>query len=240
MTDDPILAGMTYGPQTMSNEKPLADIRQRELTASQRTVLAEDCERWKRLGAWQHLDDWLAFGPGLMIRRTLAMRIVFVNKPEGRGYAEAFGQLMKQDGLDTMDKYTISAVLWLHDDPERMTLLREIRDSMTAGERSRLNSPISARQRVEKVLKARNGNGEAAPSSPVTRYKQRIAEQDREIAALKDRLARAQGNGSLFDLKLDTVDNIAAAIVEHLAPTRSENIANAIKAKLKAKVKPAG
>src|SRR5690349_999431 len=41
---------------------------------------------------------------------------------------------------------------------------------MTAGERSRLNSPISARQRVEKALKAREGNREAAPSSPVTRY----------------------------------------------------------------------
>ena len=45
---------------------------------------------------------------------------------------------MKQDGLDTMDKSTISAVLWLQDDHERMTLLGKIRDSMTAGEHSRL------------------------------------------------------------------------------------------------------
>ena len=48
------------------------------------------------------------------------MRMTFVNKPEGKGYAQAFAELMKADGLDTMDKTSISAVLWLGDDPERM------------------------------------------------------------------------------------------------------------------------
>ncbi len=61
-------------------------IAQTELTASERDVLAQDRERWSRLGAGAHLDDWLSFGPGLMIRRRLAMRIAHTNKPEGRGY----------------------------------------------------------------------------------------------------------------------------------------------------------
>jgi hypothetical protein len=52
----------------------------------------------------------------------------------------------------TWPKTTITALLWLDDDPERMRILREIRESMTSGERARLNSPISARQRVEKVV----------------------------------------------------------------------------------------
>lgn len=211
-----------------------------ELTASERAVVSEDSERWKRLGAGQHLDDWLAFAPGLMIRRRMAMRMAHANKPEGRGYAEAFCQLMKQDNLDTMDKTTISAVLWLHDHPERLVMLRELRDSMTVGERSRLNSPISARQRVEKFLKARaSGTEDKIAASPVTKYKDRIAEQDREIATLRERLARAQ-DGSLFDIKRDTVSDIADAIIRHLTPSRSESIANAIKAKLKEKVQPAG
>jgi hypothetical protein len=212
-----------------------------ELSVNERTVLAEDAERWRRLGAGEHLDDWLAFAPGLMIRRTLAMRIAFVNRPEGRGYAQAFSQLLERDGLDTMDRTTISALLWLQEDPQRLTVLREIRDSMTMGERSRLNSPISARQRVEKLLKARaNGSEDKLIASPVARYREQIAEQDREIAALKARLARAQEAGSLFDLKRDTVNDIAEAIVETVPPTRSVSIANSIKAKLKAKMKPAG
>ena len=71
------------------------------------------------MGAGGHLDDWLAYQPGLMIRRRLAMRMAFTNKPEGKGYAQAFAELMKADGLHTMDKTSITAVLWLGDDPER-------------------------------------------------------------------------------------------------------------------------
>lgn len=169
------------------------DIRQTELTSSERTVLAEDIDRWKRMGAGGHLDDWLAYGPGLMIRRRLAMKIAYVNKPEGKGYASAFGELMKLDGLHTMDKTSISAVLWLNDEPERMSILREIRTTMTVGERARLNSPISARQRVEKMLKVRNGGTESSVrTSPVARLTRQIAEQDRELADVKEQLAAAQ------------------------------------------------
>jgi hypothetical protein len=66
----------------------LESIEQQELTASERTVLAEDRKRWQRMGAGSHLDEWLSFGPGLMIRRHLAMKLAHVNKPEGRGYAQ--------------------------------------------------------------------------------------------------------------------------------------------------------
>jgi hypothetical protein len=55
---------------------------------------------------------------------------------------------------------TLTAVAWLDDDLKRMTILREILDNMSPGERSRLNSPISARRRVERVLKARTGGTE--------------------------------------------------------------------------------
>ncbi|MGA8294286.1 MAG: hypothetical protein WB820_17705 [Rhodoplanes sp.] len=67
-------------------------------------MLVADRERWKHMGRGGHLDDWLAYGSGLMIRRRLAMRLAYVNRSEGKGYARAFGELMKDDGLDTMDK----------------------------------------------------------------------------------------------------------------------------------------
>src|SRR6476620_7625613 len=126
-------------------------IKQTDLTQSERDVLKEDATRWHKMGAGSHLDDWLAYYPGLAIRRRLAMRMAFTNKPEGKGYVQAFAELMKADGLDTMDRTSISAVLWLGDEPERVRVLRELRDAMTPGQRSRLNSPISARQRVEGI-----------------------------------------------------------------------------------------
>jgi hypothetical protein len=56
----------------------------------------------------------------------------------------------------------LAAVLWLNEDAERITILRESLAAMTPGERSRLNSPISARQRVELALKARTAAKAAA------------------------------------------------------------------------------
>jgi hypothetical protein len=47
-------------------------ILQTELPQEDREVLAEDKERWHRMGAGQHLSDWLAYAPGLRIRRKLA------------------------------------------------------------------------------------------------------------------------------------------------------------------------
>ncbi len=99
------------------DDRLIDTIKQTDLTVSERQVLDDDRERWRRMGSGAHLDDWLAYGPGLLIRRRLAMRIAYVNRPEGKGYARAFAQLMEHDGLDTMDKTSISAVLWLHDAP---------------------------------------------------------------------------------------------------------------------------
>jgi hypothetical protein len=217
------------------------EIEHEQLTDSEGKVLAEDGTRWKRMGAGAHLDDWLAYGPGLMLRRRMAMRIAFVNRPEGRGYAQAFGDLMQRNGLHTMDKTSVSAILWLHDEPERMTTLRQIRDTMTVGERARLNSPISARQRVEKILKVREAGQETVvKTSPLARQAALVAEQAREIEHLKEQLAAAERrDGSLFDLKRDSVDSIANTIVGSITAGRAESIARGVLQRLK-QVRPAG
>jgi hypothetical protein len=216
------------------------DIKHKELTPSEYEVLSRDKERWQRMGAGGHLDDWLAYQPGLTIRRRLAMRMAFTNKPEGKGYAQAFAELMKADGLDTMDKTSISAVLWLGDDPERMKILRELREAMPPGQRSRLNSPIRARQRVEAILQARrSGTEETVKASPVALLKHQIVEQAREIAELQHKLAKRE-EGSLFDLKHDSADDIASTIVGNLSAHKAKSLADGILARLKKSQKPAG
>ena len=139
-----------------------------------------------------------------------------------------------------MDKTSISAVLWLGDDPERMKVLRDLRDAMTPGQRSRLNSPISARQRVETILKARrDGTEETVKASPVALLKEQIVEQAREIAELQPKLAK-HDDGSLFDLKHDKADDIATAIVGNLSAHKAKSLADGILARLKKSQKPAG
>jgi hypothetical protein len=223
------------------------DIKQSELTQSERAVLEADRERWKRMGTGSHLDDWLAFYPGLMLRRYLAMKLAHTNRPKGKGYALQFNALMRDDGFDTDDKTTMSrmgAVMWLCDDkePERTMILGEIRAKMTPGERSRLNSPIAARQRVRAELEARQGGGTEKPPrvSPVTIYKKQIAEQNRTIADLQERLATA--DTSLFDLKRDSAERIIRVFTDPTAISENKAtiIAKGILAAFKTRKKPAG
>jgi hypothetical protein len=207
----------------------LGNLEQSELTASERDVLAQAGESARRLGAGAHLDDWLTLTPAVRIIRHLAMKLNHLNRPEGRGYVQSFGQLMQRHGLDKFDKTTITALLWLDDDPQRMSILREIRESMTPGERARLNSPITARQRVEKVLKARvNGTEEGQKDSPVKKLKDEIAKLKRDLAVAQEKLAR-KDDGSLFDLKLSTPDEIGAVFPGHISESKFDAIVKAAK-----------
>jgi hypothetical protein len=222
----------------------MEQIKLSELTANEREVLAADKERWQRMGAGGHLNDWLAYGPGLHIRRRLAMRLAHKNTPEGKGYAMAFNQLMKADGIDTTDSKTMTsfrAVMWLNEDPERMTILRETLDVMSPGERSRLNSPITARQRVEKVLDARQGGTEdKLKVSPIAVLKAKLVKQTHEIEHLKERLAAAENDSSLFDLKRDSGDDIGRVIADTVSESKWKTIVKAATARFNAKQSPAG
>ena len=88
--------------------------------------------------------------------------------------------------------------------------MRELREAMTPGQRSRLNSPITARQRVETILQARrHGVRGNVRASPVALLKEQMVEQAREIVELKHKLAKHE-HGSLFDLKHDSADESPA------------------------------
>jgi hypothetical protein len=131
-------------------------------------------------------------------------------------------------------------VLWLGDDPERVRVLRELRDAMTPGQRSRLNSPISARQRVEGILQARRiGTEETVRASPVA-LKEAMVEQAREIVELRAKLAKHE-DASLFDLKRDSADDIVVAIVSNVSAHKAEAIGKGLLAQIKRKrQQPAG
>jgi hypothetical protein len=62
----------------------IEDIKQTDLTQAERDVLKADGVRWKRMGNAGHLYDWLAYHPGLSIRRRLAMKMAHTNRPEGK------------------------------------------------------------------------------------------------------------------------------------------------------------
>ena len=67
-----------------------------DLDAEDRKTLAEDRKRMERQGS--QLDDWLAFGPGLLIRRRLAKNIVGLAETDpakGHRYSRGFKEQME-------------------------------------------------------------------------------------------------------------------------------------------------
>src|ERR1700693_988920 len=71
---------VTYGPYVTQNRKEGPHMSTKsalraDLDAEDRKTLAEDRKRMERLWQGRQLDDWLAFGPGLLIRRRLAKNI---------------------------------------------------------------------------------------------------------------------------------------------------------------------
>jgi hypothetical protein len=216
------------------------DIKRTELTPSQREVLQQDAARWERMSSGAHLDDWLSLLPGLQIRRGLAMRMAHSNVPIGKLYAEAFADLMRADGLHTIDPSNVTALLWLGEEPERMHLLQTMRGAMTPSLRARLNLPISARKRIEIILKASaQRDAESAEEveriSPAAKLRAEVAEQDRKIAQLE----RA-ADGSLLDLRVDRADDIATTIVNTVNEHKAKQIAQGILAWFKRQRRPAG
>ena len=111
---------------------PLSDAETRDIEQ------AATAWREKKAGAdWQ---GWVLIGRGLEVGRRQIMREVFTNQPAGRAYNEAFGQWLRRNKLDDMDKVTRSHLF------ECMAHLIEIeawRATLAQNKRLALNHPSS-------------------------------------------------------------------------------------------------
>jgi hypothetical protein len=222
----------------------IEDIKRNELTPDEQAILAEDKLRWARMGAGGHLDDWLAYQPGLVIRRRMALKLAYTPKPEGSKYNKAFKVILEADGIDQLGGTAITALLWLAEDPVRMETLVTLRAGMTPGEKARFNSPITARQKVEKALKGEGNDDQQKEEkvTPLAKANASIVDLEEQLSALTKKLDKAE-EGSLFDLKNDTADDIAMVIVNNVSEYKVKAIIAALSAWVKDKKKqpaPAG
>ncbi len=222
------------------------------LESDQREILAADRKRWKHMGAGGHLSDWMAFLPGMELRRAMAMKIARTNKPEGKGYTGALAALMMRDGLydETTTtqpaKESFSAVLWFSEPPHRRQILQEIMRDMTPGQLARFNSPITARQRVKAIVIERGL--EEPPKQRATHIvkpredaaevlSNRVKDLEGENEHLREQLAaavsfphREGGTEACISLFRLPVDDAANALLSYDTPN-AVKIANAVLAK---------
>jgi uncharacterized protein YjgD (DUF1641 family) len=78
--------------------------------------------------------------------------------------------------------------------------------------------------------------GEPTPkTSPLTVLKRALVDKEHTIADLEEKLAAADRDGSLFDLKRDTAEDIGTAIANSISETKARNIIKSITEAIAAK-----
>jgi hypothetical protein len=187
---------------------------------------ADAADRLKRGQSW---DDWLKIGTFLNIGRNKAMLRAGTNEPIGARYIKAFSEWMAvYPWIGDIDKATRVHAMWAVDHVDDLTRLRE---NMGLTQRLACNHPTSMRRRWDKAQK--DGN-KAAPTAGKKESRADVIQRELEaVAAERDKWRhKAEKDGSLFDLKQDTVKIIAATIASNMTIYRLRELHKALQAEI--------
>ena len=193
-----------------------------ELSKAQEAADAAD--RLKRGQSW---DDWLKIGTFLNIGRNKAMLRAGSNEPIGARYVKAFSEWMAvYPWIGDIDKATRIHAMWAVDHLDELLRLRE---NMGLTQRLTANHPTTMRRRWDKAQKEQD-----KPKAEKKEPKSAALERELEaVAAERDKWKhKAEKDGSLFDLKQDTVKIIAATIASNMSIFRLRELHKALQAEI--------
>jgi hypothetical protein len=201
-------------------------------------------EKWvsRIVGAWQGLlPCFIATGSHLEaakeeLRRGEWMAMVKNDLPFSQSTANKLMKIAKCDHLRNSDHGPSLPACW--------RTLYEL-TTLTAEQFERgIKTGVINPKMQRKSVKALRSSGESASintetrASPFAILKRHFAEQERELAALKAKLASVQ-DGNLFDLKRDTPKDIADVVASTVSDSKASSIADAIKIAIKNKYQTA-
>ena len=185
---------------------------------------ADAADRLKRGQSW---DDWLKIGTFLNIGRNKAMLRAGTNEPIGARYIKAFSEWMAvYPWIGDIDKATRIHAMWAVDHLDELLRLRE---NMGLTQRLTANHPTTMRRRWDKAQKELD-----KPKVEKKEPKSAALERELEaVAAERDKWKhKAEKDGSLFDLKQDTVKIIAATIASNMSIFRLRELHKALQAEI--------
>lgn len=181
-----------------------------------------------------HWEDWMQIGDGLLALRQIAMRRAHTNIPTGRIYSAEFSELLNGSAYRQIDKAPRSYVIRC---AENRAEIEAWRSKLDLRDRMAWSYPKTVWQKwqahlaaeAERARIAAGGDDKQKKPSPVALLKEVNAELVRE----NDRLAKAAGAGSHFDLQSDTPRDIAKTIVGN-SLAKARNIMRALSEAIKA------
>ena len=123
-----------------------------------------------KLGSGAHLYHWIdEVGPSAEALRRTAMRRSFSPRPDGRRYNTEMGALLDSHPVYRDLKHEVTKVLWLRDDPERLSLLTYLLAKMSPRRRVQINLPTSAYALINRHMKQQDHAAGTGPGPTARR-----------------------------------------------------------------------
>lgn len=176
----------------------------------ERLEAGEAAMKWLHRG--ESVERWREVGDAVNGLQTAAMELAMTNKAAGRNYNKAWSDLAEHvPHLRDLNSATRAHASWMATNWE--TVQRWL-FTLAANQRMQLNHPTTIRRKYDAAHRVPEEKD--AGLSPVAQARQTIMEQQEEI----DRLRRMAGEGSLFDLKRDTAEQIGRVILNTIGENK--------------------
>jgi hypothetical protein len=177
-------------------------------------------DAYDRIKRGQHWLDWMDIAEGLAVGRNKALRKAGTNDIQNPQYKRAFREWMKdRPWARDLDQPTRAHLFWSFDNRNDVERWRE---TLAANERLRLNHPTATKRRYEATHRETVNKDAAPQQSKADRMESEIMRLSEEVMTWRK---RAETDGSLFDLKKDSVKDIITVVEGNVTSYRFQQLA---------------
>jgi len=197
-----------------------------KLDHDSQTIVTRGREAWKSLRADETFEKWVAIGRAIEAGRVAIMRFLNTNQPKGRVWSETFGQWLRENEFDQIDKGVRSRLQTCLDN---LPAIEAWRQTLGLTLRLQLNHPNAVLRRWQASREApKKGNGPAPGNrkdEAIMRLQDELDAAQRELRQLK------KGHDDLTEGRdwtwHDTPEQIAAAMLK-LYPDKAKRLGSAL------------
>jgi hypothetical protein len=198
-----------------------------KLDQDSQTIVNRGREAWHTLKSDETWEKWVAIGRAIEAGRVAIMRLLLTNQPKGRAWSEHFGNWLRENEFDQIDKGVRSRLQTCLDNLPQIEAWRQ---TLGLTLRLQLNHPNAVLRRWQATREApKKGNGTPAPGNrkdmAIMQLQEELDTAHRELRQLK------KGRDDLTEGRdwtwHDKPEDIAAAMLK-THPDKAKRLGSAL------------